>query len=207
MIPDVHTMVPQNNNIVPQGSQTTTALPVDHHLIPNDDDGTTLPTSNCSSKHMPHRHLLPCTRMATQPHCSPCLHTTHHSEHTALHGNAFNPDIGEIAEYDALSCSSNGAHWQAANVAEIPCLAQGTPAVPSTNTMFFILVTALPAGCKATYLCIICAHCPQKTVPHCICWTIGGDWGHYDGNISTKTVNLTTANSLIALSPHPRQSA
>ncbi len=94
--------------------------------------------------------------------------------------------MGEIAEYGALSCSSNGAHWQAANVAEIHCLAQGTPDAPGTNTMFFIPVNALPAGCKATYLCIVCAYCPKKTVSHCICWTVGGNQIHYEGNVSTK---------------------
>jgi len=56
-----------------------------------------------------------------------------------------------------------------------------------TNTMFFILVTALLAGHKPTYLHIICAHSPKKTVPHHVQWAIGGDRIQYDGNVSTKT--------------------
>jgi len=68
----------------------------------------------------------------------------------------------DIAEYGALSCSSDGAHWQAANIAEINCLAQGTTAMPGTCTMFFILVTALPAGCKATYHTLSMHTAPRK---------------------------------------------
>jgi len=40
-------------------------------------------------------------------------------------------------------------------------------------------------------------------VPHHVCWTIGGNQVHYDGNISTKMVDLTTAklffNSVISM--------
>jgi len=85
---------------------------------------------------MSNKCLLPCTWTTTQPHHSPCLHAAHYSKHAANHGNAFNPDTGEIAEYGALSHSSNDAHWQAANVPEIHQLAQGTQAAPGTNTMF-----------------------------------------------------------------------
>jgi len=101
-----------------------------------------------------------------QPQCSPHLHALHAKQchpvdpiqHTALHGNAFNPDTGELAKYKELSTSSDGTLWQQANATEIHCLAQGTPVVPGTNTMFFIPVTAIPPGHHATYLCIICAH-------------------------------------------------
>jgi len=30
--------------------------------------------------------------------------------HTALHGNVFNPNTGELAEYKELSTSSNGIY-------------------------------------------------------------------------------------------------
>ncbi len=33
-------------------------------------------------------------------------------------------------------------------------------------------------------------------VPHHVCWMVGGDRVHYDGNVSTKTANLTTAKLL-----------
>jgi len=100
-------------------------------------------------------------------------------------------------EYSALSCSSNGVHWQAANITKIHQLAQGTATTPGTNTMFFIPVTALPTRHKATtYLCIVCAHHPEKSVPHWVHWTVGGDRAQYDGNVSTKMANLTTAKLL-----------
>jgi len=92
------------------------------------------------------------------------LHATNHSNHTLIHDNAFNPDTGKIAEYGTLFWSSDGAHWQAANIAEIHHLPQGTLASPGINIKFFIPVTALPVGHKATYLWIVCAHHPEK---HC----------------------------------------
>ncbi len=76
----------------------------------------------------------------------------------ALHGNAFNPDTGELAEYKELSQSSDGELWRAANAMEIHRLAQGNDIIPGTNTMFFIPVSAIPKGKRATYLCIICMH-------------------------------------------------
>jgi len=76
----------------------------------------------------------------------------------ALHGNAFNPDTGELAEYKELSKSSDGLLWQASNATEIHRLAQGHGNTPGTNTMFFIPVSAIPRHKKATYLRIVCAH-------------------------------------------------
>jgi len=181
-----------------------TTVPDGCHLIPDDVIDITAPTSNCNSKHTPNSHPpLVCTHASMQPCWSPHLHATNHSKHTTFHGNRFNPDMGKVTEYGALCCSPDGAHWQAANVVEIHHLAQGTSAVPSTNTMFFILVTSLPAGCKATYLCIVCAHCPKKTVTHHVHWTVGSDWINHDGNVSTKTADLTTAklffNNIISM--------
>jgi len=118
------------------------------------------------------------------------------SQHHALHGNAFNPDTGELAEYAELSQSSDGAFWRAANTTEIHRLAQGTPSVPGTNTMFFIPVSTMPPGKRATYLRIVCAHRPEKAVPHRVRWTVGGDRVEYSGDVSTKTADLTTAKLL-----------
>jgi len=128
------------------------------HIIPDDHDHATAPTSNCSTNQNIQAHVVSCTHSTKQPCQSPHHHAANHNSHTALHGNAFNPDMGEIAEYGTLSCSSDGTHWQATNVAEIHQLAQGTSTSPRTNTMNCIPVTALPVGHKATYLHIICAH-------------------------------------------------
>ena len=67
---------------------------------------------------------------------------------------------------------------------------------PGTNTIFFIPVSAIPKGRRATYLRIVCAHQPEKTVPHHVRWTVGGDRVEYTGNVSTKTADLITAKLL-----------
>jgi len=138
------------------------------HPAPHPDD-TTICTDNCTNA----GHLLPPTITIPpqtcsqcQPCCSPCLHTLNVNQHppcdpvshTACHGNAFNPNTSELAEYKELSTSSNGIYWQQANATEIHCLAQGMAEVPGTNTMFFIPVSAIPKDCHATYLCMVCAH-------------------------------------------------
>jgi len=124
------------------------------------------------------------------------MHAANNSKHTALYGNAFNPDTGKIAECGALSHSSDGSHWQAANITEIHQLAQGTATMPGTNTMFFIPVMALPTRHKATYLRIVCAHHPEKSVPHWVHWKVSSDRIHYDGDVSTKMADLTTVKLL-----------
>jgi len=62
--------------------------------------------------------------------------------------------------------------------------------------MFFIPVLAIPKGCCATYPHIICAHQPEKNIPHHVHWTVGGDHVEYAGDVSTKTADLTTAQLL-----------
>jgi len=142
------------------------------------------------------------TRSMTQPRRS-LRHTAavarapqQQPQHTALHGNAFNPDTGKVAEYGELRRSSDGHLWQASNIDKIHCLAQGHGHIEGTNTMFFIPVSAIPCNKKATYLRIVCANRPKKTVPHCVRWTVGGDQVEYDGNVSTKTANLITTKLL-----------
>jgi hypothetical protein len=67
----------------------------------------------------------------------------------------------------------------------------------STNTMFFIPVTAIPKGKKPTYLCIVAALRPEKPNPHWVRFTISGDHIQYDGDVSTKTADLTTIKILL----------
>jgi len=122
------------------------------------------------------------TRSMHQPRRSPrhvaattTIHDPTLAPEYALHGNAFNPDTGKLAEYHELSHSSDGALWQASNAMEIHQLAQGHGKITGTNTMFFIPVLAIPHNKKATYLCIVCAHRPEKEVPHHVWWTVGSD--------------------------------
>jgi len=68
--------------------------------------------------------------------------------------------------------------------------------ISGTNTMFFIPISAIPLGCHATYLHIVCMHRPKKAVPHHVCWTVGGDHVEYTSNVSTKTADLIIAKLL-----------
>jgi hypothetical protein len=86
--------------------------------------------------------------------------------HAALHGNAFNPDTGKLAEFLELSKCSQGTLWQQSNADEIGCLAQGHGTIKGTNTIFFIDPRQIPKGRrKVTYLRVVCAHRPEKETP------------------------------------------
>jgi hypothetical protein len=121
--------------------------------------------------------------------------------HWALHGNAFNPDTGEIAQCKELSKSSDGPHWRRGNSHEIGRLAQGLgkldPTITGTNTFFFIDHKKVPKGRKVTYLNVVSAFRPEKKDPYCARWTVGGDQVNCPGNVSTKTADITTAKILI----------
>jgi hypothetical protein len=66
-----------------------------------------------------------------------------------------------------------------------------------TETMKFILVTAIPQERQGTYLKIVAADKPHsKANPKRVRFTMGGDKVNYPGDVSTKTANLTTAKCL-----------
>jgi hypothetical protein len=159
----------------------------------------------------------PSTRTRARPNGAPAQHphgtrskrAPHHPqtaastiiEQHALHGNAFNPDTGTIAEYHELSQCSDGALWQSSNADEIGRLAQGRgpdhPEIEGTNTIFFIPRSAIPKGRKATYLRVVSAFRPEKTNPRRVRWTVGGDRVDYPGVVTTQTADITTAKILI----------
>jgi hypothetical protein len=91
-------------------------------------------------------------------------------DHYALHGNAFNPDTDQLADYIELSQCS--------------------------DTMFFIPIHDIPKGKKATYLKIVAAYRPEKANPHRIRFTVSGDRIDYPGGVSMKTANLPTVKTL-----------
>jgi hypothetical protein len=121
-----------------------------------------------------------------------------HSHH-AFHGNAFNPDTGQIAKYTKLSNCSEGALWRASCADEIGrlCRGHGTEMPTGIDTMVFILISAVPEGTKATYLLIVAAFRPKKANPRRVRFTVGGDRVYYDGDVSTKTADLTTVKTLL----------
>jgi hypothetical protein len=117
-------------------------------------------------------------------------------QHAALHGNAFNPDTGKLADFLELSKCSQGNLWQQSNAEEIGRLAQGHGNVKGTNTIFFIDRKQIPQGRKVTYLRVVCAHRPEKENPFRVRWTVGGDRIDYPGDVSTKTAGLVDAKLL-----------
>lgn len=86
------------------------------------------------------------------------------TNHSAYHGNAFNPDTGKIAEYPELRKSSEVPLWEAANAEEIGRLAQGYGDVAGTNTIFFISKDKIPKNKRPTYLRVVMAYRPEKPI-------------------------------------------
>jgi hypothetical protein len=143
-------------------------------------------TANSAITAEPHAKLSPPITMAN-------------TEHFALHGNAFNPDTGQLADYDELSRCSEGPLWIESCKDEFGrlCQGHGTKMPTGTDTMFFIPVTAIPKGRKATYLRIVAAYRPEKENPRRVRFTVGGDRIDYAGDVSTKTADLTTVKALL----------
>jgi hypothetical protein len=121
-----------------------------------------------------------------------------------MHGNAFNPDTGKLADYKELSQCSDGQLWIAANIDEIGRLCDGHDNRMPTGTqkMRFISHKDIPKTAKVTYLSIVAAHRPEKEKKHRIRYTVGGNLIEYAGDVSTKTADLKTAklifNSVIS---------
>jgi hypothetical protein len=114
---------------------------------------------------------------------------------------AIHCDTGVLSEYQQLLQSSDGQLWERACIEELARLTNGYPegGIPETsgtNTLEFIPISAIPKGKKATYLRIVVADRPQKEQPRRVRFTVGGDKIQYDGAVSTKTANLTTAKLL-----------
>jgi hypothetical protein len=66
-----------------------------------------------------------------------------------------------------------------------------------TDTMFFIPITDIPKNKKPTYLRIVAAFRPEKPNPRRVHFTVGGNRIDYDGDVSTKTADLTTIKILL----------
>jgi hypothetical protein len=66
-----------------------------------------------------------------------------------------------------------------------------------TDTMVFIPISAVPKGTRATYLRIVAAFRSKKANPRRVRFTVGGDRICYDGDVSTKTADLTTVKTLL----------
>ena len=78
-------------------------------------------------------------------------------------------------------------------IAELGRLAQGTRnGEKGTDTIKFIRPSAIPTGKKATYIRIVVDIRPNKKVKERVRLTIGGDQVDYQGEVTTRTADLTT---------------
>jgi hypothetical protein len=74
-----------------------------------------------------------------------------------------------------------------------------------TNSIFVMshkAIRAIPKKQTVTYACVVVDYRPQKTDPHRICITAGGNLINYPGELSTRTADLTMSklmwNSVIS---------
>jgi hypothetical protein len=86
-----------------------------------------------------------------------------------MHGTAMHPETGMVAEYKALSKSSDGLEWKASNTEVIGRMFQdlgpNSTMSSGTETCFFIDKHNIPKSKKPTYIRVVCADCPEKTNP------------------------------------------
>jgi hypothetical protein len=117
-----------------------------------------------------------------------------------MHGTAINPDTGNVAEYKALSKSSDGPLWAAANKLEIGRMFQGlgpdSPMPDGTDCLRFIKKHHIPKHKIPTYIRVVCADRPEKAQIRRVRWTAGGDRIEYSGNKTCRTAGMTTAKLL-----------
>jgi hypothetical protein len=117
-----------------------------------------------------------------------------------MHGTAINPDTGSVAEYKALSKSSDGPLWAAANMEEIGRMFQGlgpNSTMPTgTDTLRFIFKANIPSHKIPTYIRVVCADRPEKTQIRRVRWTCGGNLIVYTGNKTCRTAGMTTSKLL-----------
>ena len=105
------------------------------------------------------------------------------------------PITGESLTYRQLIRGPDKAIWLQGCANEIGRLAQGldNSDITGTETIHFIPHTALPEGRRATYVNIVVDIRPQKSEPHRVRMTVGGNLIDYPYEVSTPTADMTTA--------------
>lgn len=117
-----------------------------------------------------------------------------------------NKETGEMMEYRHLMADPKlKSLWQAKYGKELGRLAQGLPGVvEGTNTIFFIHKNEIPKDRwrDVTYGRIVTAYRPEKSDPHRVRLTVGGDRINYTGDCGTPTADMLTTkihlNSIIS---------
>ena len=72
----------------------------------------------------------------------------------------------------------------------------GTRMPTGTNTVFFIPLSAVPAGCTVIYVRLIASILPHKTETHRVCQTVGGNRLDFPGDTTTNCASLTTTKCI-----------
>jgi hypothetical protein len=105
------------------------------------------------------------------------------------------PITGESLTYRQLIRGPDKEIWLQGCANEIGRLAQGldNSDIKGTETIHFIPYTAIPEGRRATYVNIVVDIRPQKSEPHRVRMTVGGNLIDYPYEVSTPTADMTTA--------------
>jgi hypothetical protein len=113
--------------------------------------------------------------------------------------SVINEETGASLEYRHLiNYTSTFPIWNKAAANEFGRLAQGVgERITGSNTMFFIPRQAVPKGKIVTYGRFVVDICPNKSEIHRVRLTVGGNLIKYQGDVSTRSEDLTTYKCLL----------
>jgi hypothetical protein len=112
--------------------------------------------------------------------------------------SVINEETGASLEYRHLiNDASNFTIWNEAAANEFGRLTQGVGnRIDGSNTIFFIPRQAVPKGKIVTYRWFVVDIRPNKSEVHRFSLTIGGNLIQYQGDVSTRSADLTTSKCL-----------
>jgi hypothetical protein len=112
--------------------------------------------------------------------------------------SVINEETGSSLEYlHLINDASTFTIWNEAAANESGRLAQGVGnRIDGSNTLFFIPRQAFPKGKIVTYGRFVVDIRPNKSEVHCVRLTVGGNLIQYQGDVSTRSADLTTSKCL-----------
>jgi hypothetical protein len=112
--------------------------------------------------------------------------------------SVINEETGASLEYRHLiNDASTFTIWNEAAANEFVRLAQGVSnRINGANTIFFIPRQAVPKGKIVTYGRFVVDIRPNKPEIHRVRLTVGGNLIQYQGDVSTRSADLTTSKCL-----------
>jgi hypothetical protein len=112
--------------------------------------------------------------------------------------SVINEETGASLEYRHLiNDTSTFTIWNEAAANEFGRLAQGVgERITGSNTLFFIQRQAVPKGKNITYGRFVVDIRPNKSEIHRVRLTVGGNLIQYQGDVSTRSADLTTSKCL-----------